>query len=169
MRYHLTLLGWAVKLHIMKWSRYREDVIVWVIAIWLTIGMQATFLYVTYNAVEGDLFGYTSTQLIGFLGITLLATGLAQCVVHGIILHLAKVVWSGQFDYWLLQPAPLFLRMLLEDIGLIWFWPHLIVGTGIIAWAFPEDVGLALLASLLAASLEAGLIFMSLSACDPLG
>lgn len=158
MRYYLTLLGWAFKLHIMKWSRYREDVIVWVIAIWLTLGMQACFLYVTYNAVDGDLFGYTPMQLVGFLGITLLATGLAQCVVHGIVLHLARIVWTGQFDYWLIQPAPLFLRMLLEDVGLIWFWPHLLVGSGIVWWAFPGFRLIAFLAALSAAALEIGLM-----------
>lgn len=158
MRYHLTLLGWALKLHVLKWSRYREDVTVWIIAIWLTIGMQAVFLYVIYNAVGGDLFGYTPRELIGFLGITLLATGIAQCVIHGAILHLARVVWSGQFDYWLVQPAPLFARLLLEDIGLVWFWPHVIVGAGVIVWAFPDHIVLAFLAALLAAALEAGLI-----------
>lgn len=153
------LIGWAVRLHLKRWARYRTDVFVWTITIWMTIGMQATFVFVTYRATGGELFGYSAKELIAFFGITLLATGLAQTVVHGIILHLARSVWSGNFDFWILQPAPLFLRMLLEEIGLIWFWPHIVVGTIVMILSLePSSFIIAFPATLLAALLEVGIV-----------
>ncbi len=157
--YYATLLGWAVRLHLKRWARYRTDVFVWTISIWLTIGMQACFVYVTYQATEGHLFGYSSQELILFFGITLLATGLAQCVVHGIILHLARAIWTGNFDFWIVQPAPLFLRMLLEEIGLIWFWPHMVVGTILLLTTVTVNaLALTFVATVFAAILEIGIV-----------
>ncbi len=159
MTYYTKLLGWALRLHLKRWGRYRTDVLVWTITIWLTIGMQACFVFVTYRISGGNLFGYTPQELISFFGITLLATGLAQCVVHGITLHLARAVWMGNFDFWILQPAPLVIRMFLEEIGFIWFWPHIVTGTIIILLTVvPASLFLTFIATLLASLLEIGIV-----------
>lgn len=158
MRYLFTLFGWAVKLHFLKWSRYRLDVFIWIVSIWLTLGIQVVFVYVTYGATDGDLFGYTPQDIYLFFGMMLLATGIAQSIVHGIVLYLAKAVWSGEFDYWLLQPAPIFMRMLITDMGIIWFFPHILVGAGILLYVMPQSFFFLLLISVLAAAIEGGLI-----------
>jgi ABC-type uncharacterized transport system permease subunit len=161
MRYHLSLIGWAVRLHFKRWSRYRADVVLWLISIWFTVGIQATFLWVTYHAAGGTLLGYNGHQLIGFLGIALLSTGIAQSVSIGITLHFAKCVWKGDFDYWLIQPAPMFLRIMLQEIGIVWYWPHMFVGIVLCAYAIPPGQWmLSAVVILLAALMEMAILLL---------
>jgi ABC-type uncharacterized transport system permease subunit len=161
MRYHLSLIGWAVRLHFKRWSRYRADVVLWLISIWFTVGIQATFLWVTYHAAGGTLLGYNGHQLIGFLGIALLSTGIAQSVSHGITLHLARSVWKGDFDFWLLQPVPIVLRMIVEEVGIVWFWPHVLIGAILIVTQFSiSKLPLIFLSAAIASIIEAGFVLM---------
>jgi ABC-type uncharacterized transport system permease subunit len=142
---------------------YRDDVILWHATIWGTLAIQAVVIYSIVHAVNGDMFGYSSSQLFLYFGMTIFASGFAQCVVHGVMLHLNRVVHTGQFDNWLLQPSFLIVRMFIEDIGLIWFWPHLIVGSSIIVWAAPASLlPLCFAAALLGAGIEMGfMLFLS--------
>jgi len=160
MPYYFSLLRRAIKLHFLRWDRYRIDVLVWIISIWLTIGIHACFVFIAYDTTEGMLFGYSPKELISFFGITLFATGLAQSIVHGgLVVNLAKTVWSGNFDYWLTQPAPLLWRMLLEDMGLVWFWPHITVGIILLLLSLsPSQWPLGFATGLTAASIEIGLM-----------
>ncbi len=162
--YYFRLSRWSLQLHLARWSRYRADVLIWILAIWLTLAIQATFIYVTNQASPAGLFGYTSTELITFFAIAVLATGLAQMFVIGAVLHMAKAVWIGQFDYWLIQPPSLLMRILLEDVGVLWFCPHLFIGFILLAIFNPGQLGISLLAAGLAALFEVGIV---LSFCFP--
>jgi len=153
------MLSWAVILHVRRWQRYRADVALWISSIWLTILAQGIFIFSAYSASGGNFFGYSFDDVVVFFAITLLSTGLAQIVVHGFTLRLADAVWRGDFDFWVVQPVHLFLRVLLEDIGLVWFWPHVIIGGGLLVWILPlSHVWLALLVAVIAAIIEIGLI-----------
>ncbi|MFH1444657.1 MAG: ABC-2 family transporter protein [Candidatus Peregrinibacteria bacterium] len=160
MQYYLTLLSRAIRLHLLRWNRYRTDVFIWLITIWITIGIHVCFVFVVYDTAGGLFFGYSPKELVSFFGITLFATGLAQSIIHGgLVVNLAKTVWSGNFDYWLTQPAPLLWRMLLEDMGFIWFWPHITVGTILLFLSLPAShwpLGFAV--GLVAAAIEIGLM-----------
>jgi hypothetical protein len=35
---------------------------------------------------------------------------------------------TQQFDYWLVHPPNIFFRMIIEDLGIAWFWPHIVAG-----------------------------------------
>lgn len=156
--YRLTLIRWAVVLHVRRWSRYRIDVALWIGTIWLTLIAQGTFVFSAYTIAEGSFFGYSFEDIVSFFGITLISTGLAQIVVHGLIIRVAHVVWRGDFDFWLLQPPAFFYRVLLEDIGLIWFWPHLVAGVSMLLWALPSSLWLlGITVSVLSALVEIGI------------
>jgi len=161
MHYHLTILRRAAHLHLLQWSRYRADVIIWLITMWLTLGIQALFLSITYRVSGGNFFGYAGHEVIGFFGVALLASGLAQSVTVGVIRSISKAIWSGNFDHWLLQPPPILLRLITEDLGFIWYWPHIIVGSGIILWAFPASLWfLTFSAALTASTIEMGIVLL---------
>lgn len=161
----LTMLKWAAVLHVRRWSRYRADVALWIGSIWLTILAQGLFVFSAYQATGGQFFGYSQKEVVAFFGLTLFATGLAQIVVHGFTLRLANVVWRGDFDFWLLHPIHFFLRVFLEDVGIVWFWPHVLVGTSLVAWTLPSSMWLtAFIAGIAAAAIEVGII---ISVCMP--
>lgn len=163
--HNLIIFYWAIKLHLLRWSRYRADVFIWIFTIWVTIGVQALFVWGAFQAVGGNFFGYKYQDLIGFFGITLLAVGIAQSIVHGVILRLAHCVWRGQVDFWLTQPTSFFLRLLLEDIGLIWFMPHIIVGTILLLFGFPHEMWiLGFSIAFVTSLIEMGLV---ITACAP--
>ncbi len=126
--YYFRLLIAASRIHILRCRQYWVDVLIWILSIWLTIGIQAFFIFVLFNASNQNFFGYSLNDLIVFFAMALLATGLAQIVVHGVVLHLANSVWTGQFDYWLVHPPNIFFRMIIEDLGIAWFWPHIVAG-----------------------------------------
>lgn len=158
MRYFLSLYQRAVNLHFLRWSRYRADVFVWMLTIWCTLGVQAVFIAVTYSASGGNFFGYAGNEVIGFFGAALVASGIAQSVIVGVIMTLSKAVWRGNLDYWLLQPPPFLLRIVTEELGIVWYWPHIAVGSGIILYAFP----LSLWPLVFAAAAVAGTIEMAI-------
>jgi|GEM_PF-1256256 len=159
MHYHLTLLSRAFRLHLLRWSRYRADVAVWIVTIVITIAINLTFAYSMFQASGGMFFGYTFPELLSFFGVSLLATGLAQSTVHGSVLNLSKVVWSGNFDFWLLQPPGFFWRMLIEDMGVVWFWPQCVIGAILLFFTIPVvHWPFAFLTSLVAAAIEIGVM-----------
>lgn len=159
------MIVWAIVLHFRRWSRYRTDVFLWIGSIWLTILAQGLFVFSAYQASKGQFFGYTQEDVMAFFGLTLLSTGIAQIVVHGFIIRLANAVWKGDFDFWLLQPIPFFQRVLLEDIGIVWFWPHTVVGTFLLLYALPANLWLtAMVAAVAAGAVEIGII---VSICMP--
>jgi len=161
MRYHFSILRRAVHLHLLRWSRYRTDVFVWIITIWTTLGIQAIFLSVTYRASGGNFFGYTGEEVIGFFGTALFASGVAESIVVGVIITLNKSAWGGHFDYWLLQPPHILLRILTEEMGFVWYWPHIIVGSGIMLATFPASLWpLAFTTALIASTIEMGLVLL---------
>jgi ABC-type uncharacterized transport system permease subunit len=161
MRYFFTIIRRAIHLHFLQWSRYRMDVLIWIVTIWLTLGIQALFLFVTFRASGGNFFGYSSKEVIGFFGMALLASGLAQSTTVGVIRSISRAVWGGNFDHWLLQPPPILLRIVTEEIGVIWYWPHVVVGTGIILYAFPARLWpLAFVCSIVACTVEMGMILL---------
>lgn len=165
MRYHFSILRRATHLHLLRWSRYRTDVFVWIITIWTTLGLQAVFLSVTYRASGGNFFGYAGHEVIGFFGIALLASGVAESLVSGVIISMSKSIWSGNFDYWLLQPPSILLRIITEELGFVWYWPHIIVGSGIVLYSFPVSLWpLAFAVALIASTIEMGIV---LSLCLP--
>lgn len=156
--YNKKMLFWALKLHFYKWNQYRGNVLTWVLTIWLTIAVQIFFVYTIYKISNDELFGYSGKELMIFLGMALSAAGLAQSLIHGIILHLSRCVWTGQFDFWLVQKPSLILRVMLEDLGLIWFLPHLIVGPLILFFSLPIQLFLyAILLSVISALIEIGM------------
>lgn len=138
---------------------YRADVFLWIITIWATLLMQAVIMYSIAQATDGDVFGFSMHELSLFFGMAILATGIAQSFVQGIVFRLGRAVNTGQFDSWLLHPVPLVLRMFLEDMGLVWFWPHFFVGTTIIFLSAPVSIGFfAIFCAIIAAFMEAGFI-----------
>ncbi|MDD5075425.1 MAG: ABC-2 family transporter protein [Candidatus Peribacteraceae bacterium] len=161
MRYYLSILRRATILHLLQWSRYRADTVIWTITIWLTLGIQGLFLSVTYHASGGNLFGYSGQEVIGFFGVALMATGLAQSITVGVIRTISKAVWGGNFDHWLLQPPPILFRIVTEELGFIWYWPHVVVGTGIILYAFPFTLWpVALISAIIAGTIEMGIVLL---------
>ncbi len=161
----LKMLKWAAVLHLRRWSRYRADVALWIGSIWLTILAQGLFVFSAYQATGGDFFGYSLKDVVAFFGMTLFSTGLAQIVVHGFPVKLASVVWKGDFDFWLLHPVNFFVRVFLEEIGIVWFWPHVIIGSVLMGWALPFELwGLAIVAGIAAAAIEIGIV---ISICMP--
>jgi ABC-type uncharacterized transport system permease subunit len=122
------------------------------LTMWCTLGIQAVFLYVTFSASGGSFFGYSGKEVIGFFGVALLASGLAQSVMVGVIRNMSKAAWLGLFDHWLLQPPPILFRIITEEMGFIWYWPHVIVGAAVILYAFPSSLWTLALASALVAS-----------------
>ncbi|MDO8469155.1 MAG: ABC-2 family transporter protein [Candidatus Peribacter sp.] len=161
MRYLLSVYQRAINLHFLRWSRYRADVVVWIITIWCTLGIQAVFLYVTFTVSGGNFFGYTSHEVIGYFGMALLATGIAESVIVGVIISLNKAVWSGNLDHWLLQPPPFLLRLVTEELGIVWYWPHVLVGSGIILWAFPASLWIMVfLTAIVASTIEMALVLL---------
>lgn len=162
MYYYFILLLRAARLHFLRWSRYRTDVMIWIITIWITIGIQVCFVYVTFKSSGGVFFGYSPHELASFFGVSLVATGIAQSIVHGgLIVNLARMVWSGNFDFWLVQPAPLLLRMILDDMGFIWFWPHIVAGCALLLIYLPPTSWLlGIAAAVAAASLELAIMLL---------
>lgn len=156
--YYFRLSAWSIRLHFARWSRYRTDVVIWILTIWLTLAIQATFIYIANKASPGGLFGYSPKDLVTFFAVAVLATGLAQTLVIGAVLHMARAVWAGQFDYWLIQPSGLLMRILLEDVGLLWFWPHLFIGVFLLIVFNPQQLVLALATATLAAVVEIGVV-----------
>lgn len=153
------LLMLAARLHVSRWSAYRANVLVWMLTIWITILIQILFGALAFHIGNGRIFGHDSNELIIFVGLTLTASGLAQSLAHGVVLNLGRAVWLGKFDHWLTQPPPLFIRLFLEDLGLVWFIPHIIVGVTILAVRIPVAVlPLALLIIALSAAAEIGII-----------
>jgi ABC-type uncharacterized transport system permease subunit len=159
------MILWAIVLHLRRWHRYRTDVFLWISSIWLTILAQGLFVFSAYQASKGQFFGYTQSDVIAFFGLTLLSTGLAQIVAHGFTLRLAKAVWKGDFDFWLLQPVPFFVRVLIEDVGLVWFWPHMAAGFALLVYALPAGLWFtAIISAFAAAAVEVGIV---ISICMP--
>lgn len=155
------MFSWALKLHFYRWNQYRGNVITWVLTIWLTIAVQVFFIYTIFKISDEQLFGYAGNELLIFLGMALFSAGLAQSLIHGIILHLSRCVWTGQFDFWLVQKPNLIIRIMLEDLGLIWFLPHLIVGPIILFFILPVHSFLyALFLSIISAFIEIGMTIM---------
>lgn len=137
------------------------DVFLWMLTIWITLGIQALFLFVTYTTSDGGFFGYSAYEVIGFFGMALLASGTAQTVMVGVIRSLSKAVWTGLFDFWLLQPPPILFRIILEDLELVWYWPHIVVGGGIILWAFPASLWIMVfLTAIIAGTIEMALVLL---------
>ncbi|MDD5103227.1 MAG: ABC-2 family transporter protein [Candidatus Peribacteraceae bacterium] len=131
------------------------------LTIWCTLAIQAVFISVTYATSGGNFFGYATHEVIGFFGMALLASGIAQTVMVGVIITLSKAVWTGRFDQWLMQPPPLLLRIISEDLGLIWYWPHITIGSGIIVYAFPASLWLlAFFTALIAGTIEMGIVLL---------
>lgn len=143
-KYWCRMLAWSFVLHWKRWSMYRADVVMWILTIWATLIIQGVVLYSISQVTGGSVFGYAPRQLLLFFGVAILSTGMAQSFVQGLVFRLGHAVNSGQFDSWLLHPVPLLMRMFLEDMGFVWFWPHLAVGTGIIFWT--TDFSTAILA-----------------------
>lgn len=161
MLYYLKVLARALKMHLLRWNRYRVDVIVWLVSIWLTVGIQVLLAHIMFTATGGHFFGYSEKELFGFFGVALFASGIAQSTATGLILNLSNAIWQGEFDHWLLQPPPIGLRMMTEDLGLVWYWPHLIAGLILMAWSFPVGVlPIAIFSGLIASTIEIGLIFI---------
>jgi ABC-type uncharacterized transport system permease subunit len=156
--YNAKMLLWAIKLHFYRWNQYRGNVITWVLTIWLTIAVQIFFIYTIFKINNEELFGYSGNELMIFLGMALFAAGLAQSIIHGIILHLSRCVWTGQFDFWLVQKPNLIIRVMLEDLGIIWFLPHLIIGPLILFFSLPlGKIFYALVLSSISAFIEIGM------------
>lgn len=163
--YHARMITWAVLLHVRRWQRYRADVFLWIGSIWITIFAQGLFVFSAYQASRGQFFGYSFDDVMIFFGLTLFSTGLAQIIVHGFVFRLANAVWKGDFDFWMLQPVPFFIRVLLEDMGLVWFWPHIVVGMGILLYVLPSTLWFtALIVCIAVAAIEIGII---VSICMP--
>lgn len=161
MRYYFSILFRAARLHFLRENRYRADVLIWLVTIWLTLGIQALFLSITYRVSGGNFFGYAGHEVLGFFGVAILASGIAQSIIVGVIRSISKAVWSGNFDHWLLQPPPLLLRIITEEMGFIWYWPHIIVGSGIILWAFPASLWFtAFSAALVASTIEMAIVLL---------
>lgn len=121
--------------------------------------IQAVFLSVTYKASGGTFFGYSASEVAGFFGIALIASGIAQTVMVGVIITLNKAVWSGNFDHWLLQPPHILLRIISEDLGLIWYWPHIAIGSTLIFIMFPAKLWpLAFISAFIASTIEMALV-----------
>lgn len=161
MRYLLSIYQRAINLHFLRWSRYRADVFIWIVTIWCTLGIQAVFLFVTYSVSGDNFFGYTAHEVIGFFGVALVASGIAESIVVGVIITLSKAVWRGNLDHWLLQPPSFLLRIVTEELGIVWYWPHIIVGSGIILYAFPASLWLlAFLAALVASTIEMAIVLL---------
>ncbi len=160
LNYYFYLVIAAIRIHLCRCRQYWADVLVWIASIWLTIAIQAVFIYVLFKLSGGQFFGYSQNDLIIFFGVALLATGIAQILIHGVVLHLANSVWSGQFDYWLVHPPNIFARMIVEDFGIAWFWPHVVVGSFITFYFLPaSQLLMGLLVVLLAAIFEVCWIF----------
>jgi len=137
------------------------DVIIWLVSIWLTIGIQILIAHIMFQASGGNFFGYTEKEVIGFFGIAIFASGLAQSASISMILNLSNAVWQGEFDFWLLQPPPIGLRMVTEDLGIVWYWPHLISGLALLAFCFPLKIWpFAIFTGVVAATIEMGIIFI---------
>lgn len=153
----------ATILHLRRWSRYRWDVFIWIFGIWVTLLIQYLTAFTFFEATRGEFFDYTKNDIYLFFGIAILSTGLSQCLVHGAVIRLGNVVFRGEFDYWLLQPISLFKRLILEEIGLVWFWPHIVLGVVIITF-FSESLPTAIFISILSAIIESCLVF---SLCLP--
>lgn len=135
----------------------------WIISICITIAINLTFAYSIYNAASGKFFGYTFLELLGFFGVSLFATGIAQSITHGGVLNLAKVVWTGNFDFWLLQPPNFLWRMMIEDMGFVWFWPQCLVGIFLLFISFPFFLlPLAFFTGLVTAAIEVGIILCAI-------
>jgi len=161
MRYLLSIYQRAINLHFLRWSRYRADVLVWIVTIWCTLGIQAVFLYVTFTVSGGNFFGYAANEVIGYFGMALVAPGIAESVIVGVIISLNKAVWRGNLDHWLLQPPPFLLRLVTEELGIVWYWPHVVVGSGIIFWAFPVSLWfMAFLTAFVASTIEMALVLL---------
>jgi len=161
MYYYLTIFRRASHLHFLQWSRYRADVLIWIVTIWLTLGVQGLFIWVTYQASGGNFFGYAGNEVVGFFGVALLASGVAQSLMVGVIQSISGAVWSGNFDHWLLQPPPILLRIVTEELGFIWYWPHVIVGTGIIFSVFPARLWpVAFISALIASTIEMAIMLL---------
>lgn len=161
MRYHLKLLKRAFKLHLLRWSRYRADVIVWLVSIWLTVGIQVLLAHIMFQSTNGHFFGYSEKELFGFFGVALFASGLAQSTTISLILNLSNAVWQGEFDFWLLQPPTIGFRIVTEDLGVVWYWPHLFAGLLLMAFCFPVGIWpLAFLSAVIASTIEMGTIFI---------
>jgi len=161
MRYHFLIFRRAILLHFLRWWRYRADVLIWIVTIWCMLGIHAVFIYVTYSASGGNFFGYSGNEVFGFFGGALLASGIAQSLIVGVIITLNKAVWQGNLDYWLLQPPLFLLRIITEELGIIWYWPHIIVGSGIIVFMFPFHLWpLAFLSALVASTIEMGIVLL---------
>jgi ABC-type uncharacterized transport system permease subunit len=161
MRYHFTIIRWAFRLHFLRRLRYRLDLLFWTLTIWLTIGIQAIFLLTVYRASNGIFFGYSGMQVVSFFGMALLANALGQSFSVGITIHLARAVWRGDFDFWLLQPPALFVRIMTEELGFIWYIPQMLFGAGLMLYSLPATLWpLAFFAATVAAVIEAGLVFL---------
>ncbi len=161
MRYYLTLFSRAFRLHLLRESRYRADVVTWLFMMWLTVGTQFVFAYTLYRSANGNFFGYSGREVLGFFGIALFATGVAQCGFIGIVLNLAKAVWQGDFDFWLVQPPPILLRMVIEDLGVVWYWPYVLVGAALLLFSFPVTMWpIAFFSAIVAGVIESGIILI---------
>ncbi len=162
MRYYWTIIRWAIRLHFLRWMRYRLDLLFWTLTIWLTIGIQAIFLSVVYHASGGAFFGYSGMQVVSFFGIALFANALALSCSISLITHLSRAVWRGDFDFWLLQPPALFVRIMTEDLGYLYYLPQAVVGAGLMLYSLPAiQWPLAFFVGFVAAVIEAGLVFLS--------
>ncbi|OGJ60626.1 hypothetical protein A3A67_04065 [Candidatus Peribacteria bacterium RIFCSPLOWO2_01_FULL_51_18] len=129
--------------------------------IWLTVGIQLIFLYVIFKSANGNFFGYTRNETIGFFGIALLASGIAQSTVIGVVRNLRSATWSGEFDQWLLHPPNILLRIIIEDLGLVWYWPHILIGPCIILWFFPVSFWfISFIAAVIASTIEMAIILI---------
>lgn len=161
MQYYLTIFRRAAHLHLLQWSRYRMDVLIWLITIWLTLGIQGLFIAITYRVSGGNFFGYAANEVMGFFGAAILASGVAQSVTVGVIRSISKAVWNGNFDHWLLQPPHILARILTEDLGFIWYWPHVVVGSGIVLYVFPPSLWpMAFLAAFVASTIEMAIVLL---------
>jgi ABC-type uncharacterized transport system permease subunit len=114
-----------------------------------------------FQSAQGNFFGYTEKEVIGFFGIALFASGLAQSVTVGVIRNLARTVWQGEFDFWLLQPPPISLRIITEDLGIIWYWPHIIVGITLMGIVFPPEMWIkTIVTAIVSSTIEMIIVFM---------
>ncbi len=150
----LLIFKLATLLHLRRWSRYRADVLIWMIGIWVTLGIQFLTALTFFDATNGNFFGYSKNDIYIFFGIAMLSTGLAQSIVHGAVIRLGNSVYRGEFDYWLVQPISFFNRLLIEEIGLVWFWPHIFLGVFILQY-FTENLHFALIVAICSAVIEA--------------
>lgn len=128
---------------------------------WCALGIQTVFLYVTFYASGGNFFGYSGKEVAGFFGIALLASGLSQAVITGVIRNISRAIWTGLFDHWLVQPPSILFRIIIEEFEIILYWPHIIIGTGIIFYVFPPLLWLiAFTSAIIASTIEMGLMLL---------